>query len=272
MTHAAPSPLAGRTVLITRASDQAATTAAAFSALGAHPVEIPTLVVAPPEDAAPLARAARSLARYDVVALTSGNGVEALFGALAAAALDARALEGAVVAAIGPSTARALAGRGARVDVVAEEHRGEGLAAAILEALRARGRTEGARVLLARAAIARDALPSALRAAGVEVDDVAAYRTTKPEGAQVVAMRDALVAAALEGPARSIALFTASSTVDNLCALVDDARGLLEALTVATLGPLTSASCRAHGVRVDVEARPYTIDALIAALEAHFSR
>lgn len=269
---AARLPLAGVRVLVTRASEQAGETARALRRRGAVPIEIPTIVIGPPDDPAPLARAARALDRYDAIALTSANGVRSLFEALRGAGLDARALAGSIVAAIGPGTGAALARNGVRADVTADEHRGEALAATILDALRAAEATgrrrdpAGARVLLPRAAVARNALPDALAAAGVFVDVVEAYRTRRPERPIVERLEAALGSRAID-----VVAFTASSTVDNLCALIPDARERLRDVVVASIGPITSATCRARGLDVSVEASPYTIPALVAALEAHFA-
>ncbi len=264
---AAALPLAGVRVLVTRASDQAGETARALRLRGAVPIELPTIVIGPPDDGAPLARAARALGGYDVVAITSANGVRALFDAVRDAGLDARALAGTIVAAIGPGTAAALERRGVRPDLVADDHRGEGLASAILERLRRERDPVGARVLLPRAAVARSALPDTLAAAGVTVDVVEAYRTRAPERAVVERLESTLGSGSIDAIA-----FTASSTVENLFALVPDARERLRSTIVASIGPITSATCRARGLDVTVEANPYTIPALIAALEAHVAR
>ncbi|MEO7096469.1 MAG: uroporphyrinogen-III synthase, partial [Polyangiales bacterium] len=258
-------PLFGRTVLITRAREQASETARAVRARGAIALEAPTIRVVAPEDEGPLRHAATALATYDFVAFTSANGVDRLFSAIADAGLDARAFRGAKIAAIGPGTARALERHGVRADLSPAEHRGEALAEEVLRALGSAAR--GKRVLLPRAAVARDAFPDALRAAGVEVDVVAAYRTVVPAQADIYEVRRLLESRSLD-----VVLFTASSTVEQLCALVPDATSALAAVPViATIGPITSATCKRLGLRVDVEASPYTIAALLDALEAHFT-
>lgn len=260
----APQPLAGLRVLVTRASHQARETVRALRRRGAEPLELPTIVVGPPDDPAPLAAAAADLSRWDVVALTSENGVDALFSALSAAGKDARSLSGRLVAVIGPGTARALGRHGVAPDLVAEEHRGEALAEAITAALG--GRAKDAAVILPRAAVARDALPDALRLACARVDVVEAYRTRGPDDAVVAALRETLAARAVH-----VVMFTASSTVQNLCAHVPDAPALLAGVTVGTIGPITSEACARAGIRVTVEASPYTVPALLDALGAHFA-
>jgi len=250
------SPLAGKRVLVARAKEQAGETSRRLRALGAVPVEAPAIVVEPPEDRAPILEAARSLATsaWDVVAFTSRNAVDALISAAREVEVDLSRTP-ATFAAIGPSTARALSEHGLHASIVPSVHRGEALAAAIV----ARG---ARRVLVPRAAVAREALPDGLRAAGVEVDVVIAYRSTRPDDAQIAALR-----AALEDV--DVVLFTSGSTVDNLCDLVDDAPARLASRVVASIGPITSDACRARGLCVDVESPSASLDALLSAIEAH---
>ena len=147
-------PLHGRRVVVTRARAQASGLAATLRDLGAEVVELPAIRIEPRIDAAEVRAAAAAIGEYSLVCLTSPNGVRLLFEALAAAGMDARALAGATVAAIGPGTARALAKRGISADVVPERF----VAEALVEALAA-VEVEGRRVLVARAAEARDVLP-----------------------------------------------------------------------------------------------------------------
>lgn len=259
-------PLFGKRVLVTRTKAQAAGTARMLRERGAEPVVAPAIELAPPPDPARFERAVAELSRYDVVAFTSANAVDALFDALAAKRKDARAFGAAKVASIGPGTAAALERRGLVPDLIAREYRGEGLADAILEAL---GPSTGAprRVLLPRALVAREALPEALRAAGLEVDVVAAYETRAASRER----RDELAAELAAGRIDAV-LFTSSSTVTHLCeALGDDAAALLGKTTVATIGPITSDEARAHGLRVDVSAEAFTIPGLLDALEQFFA-
>jgi uroporphyrinogen-III synthase len=259
------SALAGVRVLITRARSQAASTAAMLRARGAVPIAIPTIALHPPTDPAPLAEAAAHLDRYAVVALTSANGVDALLAAVHAHGLDARAFASCRIATIGPGTSDALTRHGLRADVMAVEHRGEGLATAILEDLAARGSARGRRVLLARAEVARDALPDALASAGVELDVVAAYRTEADHAAKV-ALRQALGEREVDA-----VLFTASSTVTSFCDALDDAPTQLAGVCIASIGPITTATAARRGLSANVEASPYTLPALLDALDAYFA-
>src|SRR6185437_5711104 len=157
-------PLAGVSVGVTRARAQASELAARLRSLGAEVVEAPAIQIVPLDGPAP------DLARYDLVCLTSPNGVRLLFSRLAARGLDARALAGVCVAAIGPGTARALSEHGVIADIVPERFVAEGLVEALAD-------VPVSRALVARAASARDVLVEALRSRGAEVDVVALYET-----------------------------------------------------------------------------------------------
>ena len=276
-------PLSGKRVLVTRAGEQAGSTAALLRAQGAEAVVVPTIEIVPPGDPAPLAKAIGDLraGAYAWVAFTSANGVERTWQAIEAAGGDGQVFGAARLAVVGPATAQALAGHGLRADVVAEELRGEGLAAAMLAAMKGSwitshglpkvGQVEGdvrGRVLLARAARARDALPDALRAAGCTVDVVAAYETRPVTGAAMESLAVELAAGRLDA-----VTFTSSSTVDNLCdALGPRAVALLGHARLASIGPLTSETARSRGLRVDVEAQESTVGGLIRALADSYAK
>jgi uroporphyrinogen III methyltransferase / synthase len=245
-------PLHGRTVVVTRARAQASGLAATLRGLGANVVELPAIRIEPRIDAEEVRAAAEAIGGYDLVCLTSPNGVKLLFEALAAAGRDARALGDAMVAAIGPGTARALAAHGIVADVVPERF----VAEALVEAL-ADVEVEAKRVLVARAAEARDVLPDALRERGGEVDVVALYETVReaPDDAAVEAAQGA-----------DYVTFTSSSTVKNLTEALGDR--FPAAARIVSIGPITSATVREAGLAVAVEADRHDVDGLLAALLA----
>jgi uroporphyrinogen III methyltransferase/synthase len=243
----APGPLSGVTVAVTRARAQASSLAAQLRALGAQAIEAPAIRIVPTSDELPPLRG------FDLVCVTSANGAELLFERLAARGEDARALAGAVVAAIGPGTARALREHGVIADVVPERFVAEGL----IEALAG---VEFSRVLIARAAQARDVLPDALRERGASVEVVSLYET-------VVEPLEPAVVPAVAGA--DYLTFTSSSTVRFFLASAQPGA----ATRIVSIGPVTSATLREHGLEVSVEARRHDIDGLVEAIVAdHESR
>jgi uroporphyrinogen III methyltransferase/synthase len=249
-------PLHGRRIVVTRARAQASGLAAILRNLGAEVVELPAIRIEPRTDSGEVREAIAAIGDYALVCLTSPNGVRLLFEALAEAGRDARALAGATVAAIGPGTRRALAKRGIAADIVPERF----VAEALVEAL-AGVEVGGKRVLVARAAEARDVLPDALRERGAEVDVVALYETVREEP-------DAEAVEAAQ--AADYVTFTSSSTVANLTAALGDR--FPPGARIVSIGPVTSDSARAAGLNVDVEAGRHDIDGLVAALLADQSR
>ena len=240
-------PLFGRRVVVTRAREQASELRTMLERLGAEVVELPSIVIAPVEFTIPDLRA------YEWIVFTSVNGVDAFFDrGLAVANLDTRALGVLRVAAIGPGTTAALARRGVRADLLPERF----VAEALLDAFPAPS-AGGARVLLARAEVARDVLPQGLTARGYIVDVLAVYRT-------VAADPDAGDLARVRAGAVDAVTFTSSSTVTNFCDAVGDLADPQP--LVVSIGPVTSATARDRGLRVDVEADPHTLDGLVTAL------
>jgi uroporphyrinogen III methyltransferase/synthase len=241
-------PLHGTTIAVTRARAQASGLAAQLAELGAEVVQAPVIRVSALPGPAP------DLRRYDLVCLTSPNGVEMLFERLTAEGLDARALAGTRVAAIGPGTARALAEHGVIADVVPERFVAEGLVEALAD-------VPVTRALVARAAEARDVLPDALRGRGAEVDVLALYETVADP---FTAAERAAIAAA------DYVTFTSSSTVRFFFDQAAD--GLLERTRLASIGPVTSETLRELGHPPDLEAERHDVDGLIAALVADVGR
>lgn len=259
-------PLFGRRVLVTRPEDRAQGLARMLRDEGAEAVCIPAIRIAPPEDPEPLARAVREASSYDWIVWTSASGVDAFFAEVDRQERDARVVGGARLSAIGPATAGALRARGLRADLIPDEFRGEGAARALLDAHR--GDLRGVRVLQPRAAIAREVLPETLRAAGAHVDVIHAYRNLPAEGEDAAAIRRAIAEREVD-----VVTFTAPSTVESVArALGPDAAALLAPLTVASIGPITTAAAEKLGIRVDVSAPVYTSEALVLALREHASR
>jgi uroporphyrinogen III methyltransferase/synthase len=251
-------PLFGRRVVVTRARAQAGELSEGLERLGAEAHEFPTIEIKPLEDFGPLDEAIRGLDSFGWLVFTSVNGVEAFVDRLAQHGLDLRAVpRGAKVAAIGPATAQRVREMGLRVDVVPEEFRAEALIESVAGASLA-----GQRILIPRARVAREILPEKLREAGAEVVVAPAYESVpSSEGKERLAKR-------LEANEVDCVTFTASSTVESFVRAFGarEAARLLAETRVACIGPITAETARGHGIRVDAEAREYTIPGLIEAV------
>jgi uroporphyrinogen III methyltransferase / synthase len=285
-------PLHGQRVVVTRARAQASGLAATLRGLGAEIVELPAIRIEPRIESEEVRRAVERIGEYALVCVTSPNGAHLLFEALADAGLDARAMGGTkkkrvgegkadgateaptlggasagedvslnadagttgspqvAIAAIGPGTARALAEHGIRADIVPERF----VAEALVEAL-ASVEVDGRRVLLTRAAEARDVLPDALRERGAEVDVVALYET----------VREAVASETVEAAqSADYVTFTSSSTVRNLTEALGER--FPAGARIVSIGPITSEAARGAGLEVAVEAERHDITGLIEAL------
>jgi uroporphyrinogen III methyltransferase/synthase len=244
-------PLAGRRIVITRAEAQSGGFAAKLRALGAEVIEFPTIEIRPAADPAPLEAAIARIEQYDWLIFTSANGVRFFVERLKTPAKSLRAR----ICAIGPATRRALEALGLRVDIMPREY----VAESLVEAFAGQD-LAGRRMLLSRAAVARDVVPQALGARGAVVDVVEAYRTAVPEDA-------ARRAREIFGAAKPDWItFTSSSTAKNFLAAAG--REALAGVRVASIGPVTSQTLSEAGVAVDVEAAVYTTDGLVAAIVA----
>ena len=243
-------PLAGRTLVITRSRAQASTLVDSLAGLGARVIEIPTIAIAPPVDYAALDNALGRLDSYDWLLVTSANTARVIGDRLT---LLAERRQPTRVGAVGRATADALVTVGLRVDLVPQPFVAEAMIAAL------KHEVAGKRILLARAAVAREVLPDGLREAGAEVDIVDAYRTILPEDSLEL-LRQAFASGA---PPNGIT-FTSSSTVTNFLALLN-AAGLERpaGLPAFSIGPITSATLRAHDWEPAAEAREHDIAGLV---------
>lgn len=256
-------PLSGRRIVITRARSQAGAFATALEELGAEVIEFPTIEIVPPQSYGPLDRALREIRKYHWIIFTSVNGVAHFFARWRQSARGAEDFNGIKIAAIGPETAKSLEAMGLRPDLVPGEFRAE----AILKQL-APDEMRGKRVLLPRAAQARDLLPNRLREWGAQVDVIEAYRTVQA-GSE---------AGLLEGLLRrreiDMVTFTSSSTVANFAALLAEREigGLLSNVAVACIGPITQRTAEELGIRVDVVSQDYTIPGLTKVIMQYFKK
>ena len=246
-------PLFGRRIVITRDRRQAMDLAEPIEALGGEAWLLPMIEIREPADPAPLDQAIANLNSYDWLIFTSVNGVKYFLEGLDRSAVDLRSLK-AKICAIGPATRAAVEALHLKVDLMPEEYVAESLVKAFApEDLSWR------RILLPRAAVARDLVPMELKRRGATVDVVEAYRTVIPENTAERA-REILARCP------HWITFTSSSTVTNFIATAG--KDTLNGVKVASIGPITTQTAHECGVPVDVEARPHTIDGLVAAITA----
>ncbi|NEE00337.1 uroporphyrinogen-III synthase [Phytoactinopolyspora halotolerans] len=251
-------PLFGWRVLVPRTKEQAGSLTAALRKSGAVPEEVPTISVEPPRNPQQIDKAVRGMVegRYEWIAFTSFNALRAVKEKLVGYGLDARALSGLKVAAVGEKTAEALRAWGVEPDLVPSgEQSAMGLLAdwppydEVLDPIN--------RVFLPRADIATETLAAGLSEMGWEVDDVTAYRTVRA-APPPAATREAIKTGKFDA-----VLFTSSSTVRNLVGIA----GKPHANTViACIGPATAKTAEEHGLRVDVMAPEPSVELLAEAV------
>lgn len=250
-------PLHRQVIVVTRPREQAAGLSDLLRSAGAEVIEAPTIECVEPEDWTPVETALRNLSSYHWVVLTSANGVAAFFKGLERLGLDARALAGTKMAAIGAATADRLKSYGIRPDLIPAEAVGESMAEALI-----RAGVKGRRVLLPRADIGREQLPASLREAGAECDDLPVYRTICPES-----LPAAFLARLEAGGVDWITLTSPSSFVNLLTLLGEGRHELLRRVRLASIGPVTTRAVRAAGFEVVCEASPHDVEGLVAAIK-----
>ncbi|HLI70130.1 MAG TPA: uroporphyrinogen-III synthase [Ktedonobacteraceae bacterium] len=271
-------PLQGKRVLVTRTREQAGVLSEGLRAAGAIPVELPVIRIVPPEDWMPLDHALHAIARdgaYDWLIFTSANGVKMVLERLRGLGFGQWVLGNIRIAAIGPATAATLANYGLSASLVPDEYIAESVARGLRREAEQRGETlAGQRILLARAAEARQVLVSELEQAGASVEVVTAYRTLPvtqddERGREVVTL--------LRAQDLDAITFTSSSTVQHFMRWLEQAAPDIASLLaypgqrparplIACIGPVTAQTARDFGLEVTVEAREFTIVGLLEAL------
>ncbi len=287
-------PLQGKRILVTRTREQAGTLSTRLQALGAVPIEFPTIRIVPPSDWTQFDGAlhrfygsgspAEQGHAYDWLIFTSVNGVHIWLDRAQALGYDSSALAGVRVATIGPATAAALAHGGIVADLIPGEFVAEGVASALIQDAQERGTIlAGKHILLPRAAEARKVLVTELQEVGALVDEVAAYYTV-PVAADDERGREVLHL--LRERQLDVLTFTSSSTVRNFVSWFkssshmaldassetqgfSDILAPLSALTIASIGPITSQTARELGLHVTIQAAEFTIDGLVSAIVQH---
>jgi uroporphyrinogen III methyltransferase/synthase len=262
-----PEPLAGRTVVVTRAASQAGQFVTELERYGAKVIICPTIEITEPESYERLDEAIDHLYGYDWLIFTSANAIEYFLRRLNARGVGVEALDEIKVCAIGQASADKLRDAHVHVDVIPSQSKAEGVFDALSEFVGGVEKLHGLNILLPRAAVARDYLPKALEDAGARVDVVTAYRTIVPEN-----LDRGRLSAMLAGSADCIA-FTSSSTVKNLALLFDthDLSKVLSGLTIACIGDVTAATAAEYGLHVDIQPGQTTVKDLAEAMADYYA-
>lgn len=261
-------PLAGRTVVVTRASSQAGDFINKLQVFGATVISCPTIEIAEPESYERLDEAIDHLYGYDWIVFTSANGVEYFLRRLQTRSVGVEELDELKVCAIGEATAEKLREAHVHVDLIPSQAKAEGVFAALSEFAGGQEQIHGLNILIPRAAVGRDYLPKSLEEAGARVDVATAYRTVLPED-----LDRGRLSAMLTGSADCIA-FMSSSSVKNLGLLFDthDLGEKLSELTIACIGDVTAATAVDYGLNVDIQPEETTSTALANAIAEYYSR
>lgn len=255
-------PLGGKRIVVTRARAQASSLAQSLEALGCEVIAFPTIEIQPPERYSALDEAIESIRGYDWLIFTSVNGVEQFFNRAKLLRKSLADLKEIAVAAIGPETAKRLEAEGLQCCLVPKQYQAEG----IIELLSPE-QMRGKRVLIPRAAKARDILPHTLRTWGAEVHVIEAYRTVIP-GEDISGLLRSLGAGEVD-----MVTFTSSSTVSNFVELLGG-QSLMDALAktaIACIGPITQKTVEDLGGHADVVATDFTIPGLVRAIVKYFA-
>ncbi len=249
-------PLAGKTILITRAREQSGEFTASLQKSGAEVIEFPTIEIVPPLSWKQVDEAILRLGTYNWIIFTSANGVIFFWQRLREKRRLDRLPRSLKVCAIGPATANQLEERDVSVRLVPREF----IAESIVEAFGKRG-IKGKRILLARAKKARDVLPKGLKKLGAEIDVIEVYRTVKPKGVSKKLI------ALLENRKIDVIAFTSSSTVNHFAEpLKGDLKKILKGIVIACIGPVTAETARSRGIKVSIQPRKYTIPGLVQSI------
>lgn len=255
-------PLAGRRIVVTRPRTQSRGFAEILERYGAEVILFPTIETVPVASYARLDAALEQIAQYHWLLFTSVNGVKFFTERLTACGVEVAMLRHLKVATIGPETARAVNDLSLQVHAVPEEYRAEALVTVL-------GEVRGQRILLPRAAEAREVLPKELRALGAQVDEIPVYETRRPQTAETEKVRVLLARAQID-----MVTFTSSSTVRNFVAAFpeENLSELLQTTRIGCIGPITADTAREYGLTVNVQSSVYTIAGFTEAIVEYFRK
>lgn len=258
-------PLFGKSIVVTRAREQASSSAELLAEAGADVIQFPTIAITPLDDYSHVREAIGRIASYGMIIFTSVNAVKHFFGQMDALGKDARILAGITVTAIGPATAEALRGRGVKPDFVPEKY----VAESVVEGLIPFAGTslQGMRILMPRAKVARDVLPDALKRAGATVEILPVY-VTEPSTTR----REEVLELLQQGAIRCIT-FGSSSTVTNFLSLIpaETLRNIPE-LSFACIGPVTAKTLTDNGLTCHYMPEEHTVPAMVELLKKELAK
>lgn len=250
--------LAGRRVAITRAREQSSELAARLASRGAEVVELPLIAVSKEVDKQTLADVLTEFGGYDWIVFTSANGVRYFFEEFHRVYDDIRSLGLIRFAAIGDTTAKAIAEQHIKIECQPKEATAEALAAALIET----GSLDSAKLLVITGNLNREVLTQKLEEARAIVDQLQVYKTEKTD------LSADPVAADFRARGADAILFASSSAVQSF---VDQAAALKLAKDAkrplaGSIGPQTSETMKKVGMPLDFEAKTPSLDALVEAL------
>jgi uroporphyrinogen III methyltransferase / synthase len=254
-------PLAGKRIVVTRARAQARALAKQIEELGGEVIEFPTIEIQPPENFSAFDAAVAKIESYDWLMFTSVNAIAPFLSRLQHGGKTVKMLEHLDVGAIGPETAKELAANGISCCLVPQRYQAEGILDEVTPDL-----MRGKRVLIPRAAEAREVLPDTLRKWGAAVDVVVAYRTAVP----VVDVEP--LAKRIRRREVQVITFTSSSTVKNFVRLFNrkNLAEIVNGSAIACIGPVTAYTVEQLGGHAAIVATEFTIPGLVSAIVDHF--
>jgi len=253
-------PLFGKRIVVTRTRQQAGVLTRRLRDLGADVMELPTIRIEEPRNRMAFGELVQDCHTYDWIVFTSPNGVDAFFAMFDKLYQDARSIGGARIACIGPGTAEKVRARHLAVDLMPDKNF---VAEGLVKAFKDHQNMEHVSVLWVKAEETREVVASGLAALGAIVDEAIAYRTVPEKDDNLEAL------ARLKEEGADMITFTSASTVD---AFMDLKVPLPDGIKIASIGPVTSAAVRRHGLKVNVEAKTHSIPGLVDAVSAHWRR
>lgn len=251
-------PLAGKTILITRAASQSSEFSRMLTEQGATVFEMPALEIREPSTWEPLDQAIATLDTFNWLILTSANGVEFFFKRLQTLGKDARALGHIKIAVVGKKTAKFLKQQGLNADFIPPNFVADSLVENFSEALK------NQKILFPRVETGgRDVLVQKLTEKGATIIEAPAYESGCPTSIPSEVWQ------AIQAQEIDIITFASSKTVKNVWQLIQNYGGdrqLVQSMKLASIGPLTTETCQKIFNRVDIEAEVFTLEGLSDAI------